>query len=1303
MSASIRQSSLFAAEDYKKVFQAYNFIDYTAYDFDSLKQALINYIQVYYPEDFNDYIESSEFIAIVELIAYMGTSLAFRSDMNSRENFIDTAERRESVIRLAQMVNYVPRRNIPANGLFKITAVQTNQPLVDAMGVAINDRTIFWNDPNNPDWFDQFIQVCNAVFSSPNPFGRPSKSGTIGNIPTDLYELNNVLRISVTYPTVVNVNGQQFPVDICNPDFVHNQTIFERHPDPLNAFNFIYRNDSLGMGSANTGFFLYFRQGSMINIDTNFDFPVPNRVFPITTQNINQDDVYVQETDGEGNVLSKWKKVPALSGENIIYNSIALSERNIFDVISGPTDTISIRFADGNFGNVPTGLFRTWVRTSANQNLIIRPESAQGLQISIPYVGVDNQQYNLTVVFGLEQTISNSAPAETNDQIKLRAPEVFSTQSRMVNGSDYNVLPLIYGNQIAKIKALERTYSGQSRYIDVNDPTGFHRDLIVLGQDGVLYRDDQHVMRQTVMDSSNASGLRVAMINVIQDMLRHDNVANFFYDEYLTQFESVIQVNAGRSLLDLTNPRLPSIFWKTSPFKFKNSTGFFADSTAMGASAVPLVNNIPAANDGSGAYSPLGFIKGGAVIQLMKNNEPNTLLTVAVNSVIQSGLSVQAPSPQAFYTDVGPVELSVAVPNNYLATRIYPVFRSELNDDEVSEIDNALAIGVSFWMYYDLLRDRWGVSTNTRVGERAQSSGFVYPAPTPVGGTPGIYSDWSMRATSGMLYVNIQSDGTSFELTARGRAYVFQSYKDVRFYWDSANPVINGTNGRSSRDTIEILPFVNTRSGVSANQSASSVSCDSYLRAPVSFNIAGAYTQADGYTDTSRVEVTLPDNNFDGIADDPGGFSSIVSRSDRVVFERYTDHFTGYRGARPWVAKWSEELVNSPDQGLYVYFPINPSNQTELFSAPYIANMEMRSIVSTDTSVFRDPYSYQLANPGFKYVYLDEADLIFIDRVSQLKFESSYPVMSLANQLTAFINGPQADDVVNYPWLRYTHLLINKSEILETFFHGKSFLIAGGAPGRGEFYVLRTVPTQNTADYYNGKQVISELDLMHFDKNGKSFTQNTNVSESGRMPMHFKWSHYSPIDQRVDPSPSNIIDMIVVTYSYYNDMQVWKKSNGTLITLPVPPTTEELRIQFQDLNQYKMISDSMVWNSGRFKILFGPQAAPELQATFKVVKSPTANISDNEVKVRVINAIDTYFDIRNWDFGERFFYTELAAFIHQQLSRVISSVVIVPNDAGSKFGDLFEIVATESELFMSTATVMNVQIISNLSDQSLRI
>ena len=1316
MSEQMRQTNLFSAEDYKKVFKAYSFIDYTAYDFDTLKQALLNYIQTYYPEDFNDYIESSEFIAIVELLAYFGTSLAFRTDLNSRENFIDTAERRESIIRLAQMVNYVPRRNVPASGLFKIASVQTNQPLVDANGININDVSIFWNDPNNPDWFDQFIQVCNAAFNPTNPFGRPSKSGVIGSIPTDLYDLNSVTRLSVVYPVTISVNGQQYPIDICNPNFISGETIFEKDPDPDNAFSFIYRNDSLGVSSDNTGFFLFFKQGNLINVDSNFEFPVPNRLFPIDTVNINQDDVYVQETNQNGTVVSKWLKVPALSGENIIYNSIQYGERNIFDVISGANNTITVRFADGNFGNIPTGLFRFWVRISANQNLVIRPDDAQGLQINIPYIGSDNQQYILRLVFNLHQTISNAAPAETNEQIRLRAPEVFSTQSRMVNGSDYNVLPLIYGNQLAKIQAIDRTYSGQSRYIDLNDPTGFHRDLIIFGQDGALYRDNQNILSQVVEDASNTATIDTILINTIQETLRSENLYNFFYDEYITQFESTIRVNkqtpadAGYSLLDLNNPYQNKLYWKPSPAKLKNTTGYFSSliSSTSQDDAAPLINTLTTLNpsvNNTNTYNLWGLIRSSSILNFADpNNISTTTTSVAVNNVVQAGIPLII-NPLNPYKNIGPVEISNEQKVNYLATKLLPSFRTTLNDTEIATIKLAILDGISFWMYYDLLTDTWNTSTTTIPGISNQSQEpFVYPPPNNVGtSTEQIYSTWKNYPNSGLLYVSIASNndiGTiTYDITARGRVYVFESYRDVRFYWEPGQIVIDNASGLALEDTIEIMPFINTNSSIDNNLPVIVDPATSYLRDQVNFKITGVFIQDDGYTDTSKIEVSLIDKNSNNVVDNPGSFNQIVSPEDRVVFEYYTNEITGYQTTRPWVSKWKTEFSDYTGD-LYVYFPVNPENSTILFSAPYIANHQFTPGV--DQSYILNPSSY--TEDGFKFVYMDDVDLMFINNINQITFNNTLPVISITNQITAFFNGPTAADLINYPWLYGTNQIVDKTDIITNYFISKSFLISDiSPPGYGVYYSVNFESTNDILSYPASKLIIEGIDKYHFDRNGKVFTQNENISANDRLPLYFKWSHFCPIDQRVDPSASNIIDMIAITYGYYNDMIVWKNSNGTLSSMPAPPTTEDLRIQFQGLEQYKMISDSMIWNSGKFKILFGPQAEKELQATFKVVKSPSTNISDNEVKTKIIQAIDAYFDIRNWDFGEKFFYTELAAFIHQQLSRIISSVVIVPNNANSQFGNLFEILAGPTELFLSTATVNNVQIVSNYTDQNLRV
>jgi hypothetical protein len=119
--------------------------------------------------------------------------------------------------------------------------------------------------------------------------------------------------------------------------------------------------------------------------------------------------------------------------------------------------------------------------------------------------------------------------------------------------------------------------------------------------------------------------------------------------------------------------------------------------------------------------------------------------------------------------------------------------------------------------------------------------------------------------------------------------------------------------------------------------------------------------------------------------------------------------------------------------------------------------------------------------------------------------------------------------------------------------------------------------------------------------------------------------------------------------------------------------------------------------------LFGEQADLQLQAVFKVVKIPSSAITDREIKNRVIQAIDDFFNIANWDFGQSFFFTELAAYIHQQMANLLSSVVIVPASSNSKFGDLFEIKNDPDQLFLSAARVTDVLIVPNLNPAELRI
>jgi hypothetical protein len=77
-------TKLLLTEDWKKIYQSFRNADFKSYDFETLRRVMIQYLRENYPEDFNDYTDSSEYIALIDLIAFMGQNLSFR--INHNEN-----------------------------------------------------------------------------------------------------------------------------------------------------------------------------------------------------------------------------------------------------------------------------------------------------------------------------------------------------------------------------------------------------------------------------------------------------------------------------------------------------------------------------------------------------------------------------------------------------------------------------------------------------------------------------------------------------------------------------------------------------------------------------------------------------------------------------------------------------------------------------------------------------------------------------------------------------------------------------------------------------------------------------------------------------------------------------------------------------------------------------------------------------------------------------------------------------------------------------------------------------------------
>jgi alkylhydroperoxidase family enzyme len=167
----------------------------------------------------------------------------------------------------------------------------------------------------------------------------------------------------------------------------------------------------------------------------------------------------------------------------------------------------------------------------------------------------------------------------------------------------------------------------------------------------------------------------------------------------------------------------------------------------------------------------------------------------------------------------------------------------------------------------------------------------------------------------------------------------------------------------------------------------------------------------------------------------------------------------------------------------------------------------------------------------------------------------------------------------------------------------------------------------------------------------------------------------------------------LLTKVYDTDYRNWITDITGTVTKPTKPSTNELRDAYGDLENYKSVSDAIVFNSVKYRPLFGDKADTELQATFKVVKNTATLISDNEIKARIIEQVNKYFAVTNWDFGDTFYFSELAAYLHNSLTPDVLSVIVVPKSSTSGFGSLYQIASSRDEIFISAATVNDVEII----------
>lgn len=127
-----------------------NFINFASTDFLSLRQSLIDYVKAVYPLDYSYFAESDFGMMLIELVAYMGHVLSYKSDYLANENFLKTARSRDSIKNLLELIGIRMKGPIAAATDATVTLNQPQTWASDSsLKITVGSRVVSITSPED--------------------------------------------------------------------------------------------------------------------------------------------------------------------------------------------------------------------------------------------------------------------------------------------------------------------------------------------------------------------------------------------------------------------------------------------------------------------------------------------------------------------------------------------------------------------------------------------------------------------------------------------------------------------------------------------------------------------------------------------------------------------------------------------------------------------------------------------------------------------------------------------------------------------------------------------------------------------------------------------------------------------------------------------------------------------------------------------------------------------------------------------------------------------------------------------------
>lgn len=452
-------------------------IKYLNKDFSQLRQSLVDFAKVYYPNTYKDFNESSVGMMFMEQAAYVGDVLSYYIDYQFKESVLVNTEERGNIIAAARSIGYRPKVTTPS-----VTTLDVYQLIPAKWDSAIEPSGSFVPDLS-------YAQIIKPGMMTTSDTGQ----SFITNVPVDF-----------------TVDTQLDPLEI---------SVYQRDTSGHPEFYVLKKNTiasagqivtkTISVGDPTQYLTVQLGETNVINVLDVYDSDgnkwyetdyLAQDLVPVDVENIYRNDMALSSFRDTTPFLMTFIRtsrrfITGINSDNSTFMQFGPGTNISSDEViipSGNTVTDPSKLANLNVSYDPSNFLtsKSYGQSPSNTTLTIRYVVGGGIDSNVNANSIKNitsveffgditelltHEQDLTNMVRKMLKVNNPIPAtggtdaESNDDIKNNALANYASQNRAVTQKDYVVrtysMPPKYG-AVAKVYAMTDTSLGSASNVN---------------------------------------------------------------------------------------------------------------------------------------------------------------------------------------------------------------------------------------------------------------------------------------------------------------------------------------------------------------------------------------------------------------------------------------------------------------------------------------------------------------------------------------------------------------------------------------------------------------------------------------------------------------------------------------------------------------------------------------------------------------------------------------------------------------------------------------------------------------------